>query len=65
GYIKGDIDYKKIAEEVYLAADATRIMNDLGYSAPDHTYEKYTIMGKEFDPDMAEEYVNSFAIKRT
>ena len=64
GYIKGDIDYKKIAEEVYLAADATRIMHDLGYDAPDHTYEKYTIMGKEFDPDNAEAYVNSFAIKR-
>ena len=40
-------------------------MRDLGYDAPDHTYEKYTIMGKEFDPDKAEEYVNSFAIKRT
>ncbi|MGD8956877.1 MAG: nitrate ABC transporter substrate-binding protein, partial [Chromatiaceae bacterium] len=65
GYIKGDIDYKKIAEEVYLAADASRIMRDLGYDAPDHTYEKYTIMGKEFDPDKAEEYVQSFAIKRT
>ena len=65
GYIKGDIDYKKIAEEVYLAADASRIMRDLGYDAPDHTYENYTIMGKEFDPDKAEEYVQSFAIKRT
>jgi len=65
GYIKGDIDYKRIAEEVYLASDATRIMHDLGYTAPDHTYENYTIMGKEFDPAKAEEYVNSFAIKRT
>jgi len=65
GYIEGNIDYKAIAEEVYLAADASRIMKDLGYDAPDHTYEKYTIMGKEFDPDKAEEYVNSFAIKRT
>jgi nitrate/nitrite transport system substrate-binding protein len=65
GYIKGDIDYKAIAEEVYLAGDARTIMRKLGYSAPDHTYEKYTIMGKEFDPDKAEEYVNSFAIRRT
>jgi len=40
-------------------------MHDLGYTAPDHTYENYTIMGKEFDPAKAEEYVNSFAIKRT
>jgi nitrate/nitrite transport system substrate-binding protein len=65
GYISGDIDYKGIAEEVYLASDATKIMESLGYDAPDHTYEKYTIMGKEFDPDKAEEYVQSFAIKRT
>ncbi len=65
GYIEGDIDYKKIAEEVYLASDATKIMHELGYDAPDHTYESYTIMGKEFDPAKAEEYVNSFAIKRT
>lgn len=65
GYIEGDIDYKKIAEEVYLASDASKIMHELGYDVPDHTYENYTIMGKEFDPAKAEEYVNSFAIKRT
>ena len=49
---------------MYLAADAKKIMNELGYEAPDETYQNYTIMGKEFDPDKAEEYVNSFAIKR-
>jgi nitrate/nitrite transport system substrate-binding protein len=65
GYIEGDIDYKKIAEEVYLASDASRVMLDLGYDVPDRTYENYTIMGKEFDPAKAEEYVQSFAIKRT
>ncbi len=65
GYIEGDIDYKRIAEEVYLASDASKIMHELGYDVPDHTYENYTIMGKEFDPAKAEEYVNSFAIKRT
>jgi nitrate/nitrite transport system substrate-binding protein len=40
-------------------------MLDLGYDVPDRTYENYTIMGKEFDPAKAEEYVQSFAIKRT
>jgi nitrate/nitrite transport system substrate-binding protein len=64
GYVEGDIDYKRIAEEVYLAADAKKIMTELGYDAPDETYQNHTIMGKEFDPDKAEEYVNSFAIKR-
>ncbi len=64
GYVKGDIDYTKIAEDVYLAADAKKIMTDLGYSSPDKTYENYTIMGKEFDYKKPEEYVASFAIKR-
>ena len=39
-------------------------MKDLGMPVPDKTYEKYTIMGKEFDPDKAEEYVKSFKIGR-
>jgi len=64
GYVKGAIDYTKIAEEVYLAADAKKMMEELGYSAPDKTYENYTIMGKEFDYSKPEEYINSFAIKR-
>lgn len=64
GYIEGDIDYKAVAEEVYLAADCARIMRELGYEAPTETYEKYTIMGKEFDPDKPEAYVQSFAIGR-
>ena len=33
GYIEGDIDYKAVAEQVYLASDARKIMTDLGYDA--------------------------------
>ena len=64
GYINGEIDYKAIAEQVYLASDARKVMNDLGYDAPDVTYKSHTIMGKTFDPDQPEAYVDSFAIKR-
>jgi len=64
GYVEGDIDYKAIAEQVYVAGDCAKIMRDLGYEPPGKTYENYTIMGKEFDPSKPEEYVNSFAIKR-
>ena len=64
GYVDGDLDYKKIAEEVYLASDATKILNDLGLEAPDKTYQNYTIMGKEFDYNKPEEYIASFDIKR-
>jgi len=65
GYIKGDVDYKKVAEEVYLATDAKKVMTEMGYKAPESTYANYTIMGKEFDPAKPEEYIESFAIKRT
>lgn len=65
GYIKGDVDYKGIAEKVYLASDCSKIMKDLGLTPPEMTYKSYTIMGKTFDPVKPEEYVNSFAIKRS
>lgn len=65
GYVEGDIDYKGIAEQVYLASDAAKYMKELGYEPPDKTYEKYTIMGKEFDWTKPEEYIASFDIKRT
>jgi nitrate/nitrite transport system substrate-binding protein len=64
GYVKGDIDYAKVAEEVYLATDAQKVMTEMGLKPPTSTYAKYTIMGKEFDPAMPDQYVNSFAIKR-
>ena len=64
GYVEGSIDYKKIAEQVYLASDAKKMLTELGYGAPDKTYENYTIMGKEFDYNKPEEYIASFDIKR-
>ena len=62
GYIEEHVDYKAVAEQVYLAADAKKVMKDLGYDAPDVTYKSHTIMGKTFDPDQPEAYVASFAI---
>lgn len=65
GYVKGEVDYKKIAEQVYIASDAAAVMKDLGYQAPDKTYQNYTIMGKTFDYNEPEAYIDSFAIKRS
>lgn len=65
GYVEGDIDYKGIAEKVYVAADTAQVMRDLGYTPPSKTYKKHTIMGKVFDYNKPEEYINSFAIKKT
>jgi nitrate/nitrite transport system substrate-binding protein len=65
GYLKGDVDYKQLAEQVYLATDAGKLMTEMGITAPDATYMNHTIMGKTFDPSKPDEYVDSFAIKRT
>ena len=64
GYIEGDVNYKSVSEQVYLATDAQAVMKDMGLTVPSKTYETYEIMGKTFDPAKPEEYVQSFAIKR-
>jgi nitrate/nitrite transport system substrate-binding protein len=60
--VDGDLDYKKVAEQVYLAADCDKISRELGYAAHERTYTTHTIMGKEFDPDKPDAYLQSFAI---
>lgn len=66
GYIKGDVNYRQIAERVFLLTDARRHMKDLKQPVTDGPgYRKHTIMGKEFDPAKPEDYLRSFAIRRT
>jgi nitrate/nitrite transport system substrate-binding protein len=64
GQLKGDVDYKKIAEQVFLATDAAKLMKEVGLTPPSATYAPVKVMGKSFDPMKPEEYVNSFKIKR-
>ena len=66
GYIKGDVDYKQIAEEVFLMTDARRTMTELGQKAPaaNAAYPKFKIMGREFDAAKAEAYARSFPINK-
>jgi len=62
GHLKGDVNYKAVAEQVYRASDCDRIAKELGYPTHQATSMKHTIMGKVFDPDQADAYVKSFAI---
>lgn len=64
GYVDGDIDYRSIAEQVYLASDARAVMRELGYDAPAEGYRTHEIMGKVFDPADPEGYLSSFQIGR-
>ncbi len=66
GYIKGSVDYKQIAEKVFLLTDARKHMKDLDMPLPAGPgYAKHTIMGKVFDPAKPQEYLDSFAIRKT
>ena len=65
GQIKGNVDYAKVAREVFLATDAAKIMKEAGMKPPATTTKKFSVMGKEFDPAKPDAYIASFAIKRT
>jgi len=66
GYIKGDVNYKQIAEKVFLMTDARKYMGELGQKAPaaNAAYPKFKVMGREFDPAKADAYAKSFAINK-
>jgi nitrate/nitrite transport system substrate-binding protein len=65
GYIKGSVNYRQIAEEVFLVTEARKQMAALDMQTPANGYAKFKVMGKEFDPGKPEQYVDSFAIRKT
>lgn len=64
GYLKGEVNYKEMAEKVFLITDAKKHMKDLGQKVPEGAYPKFRIMGKEFDTAKADAYAKSFAISK-
>ena len=44
GQIKGDVDYQKIAKEVFLASDAAKAMKEAGLTPPTGT-KTISVMG--------------------
>ena len=64
GQIKGEVDYAKVASEVFLATDAAKLMKEVGLAPPATTMKSFAVMGKTFDPAKPDEYLKSFAIKR-
>jgi nitrate/nitrite transport system substrate-binding protein len=65
GQIKGDVDYRQIAEQVFLATDAAKLMREAGLAPPSTTSKTTVVMGKTFDPAKPEAYIESFAIRRS
>lgn len=63
--VPAGIDYKAVASQVFLATDAAKLMKEMGYAVPESSMIKHTILGKTFDPNTPQAYVDSFAIRRT
>jgi nitrate/nitrite transport system substrate-binding protein len=64
GQIKGDVDYKGVAEQVFLATDTAKLMSEVGMTPPSATSKTFVVMGKTFDPSKPEDYLKSFKIKK-
>jgi nitrate/nitrite transport system substrate-binding protein len=64
GQIKGDVDYKAVAEQVFLATDMAKQMKEMGLTPPATTSKTFVVMGKTFDPAKPAEYLASFKIKK-
>ncbi|MEM9365708.1 MAG: CmpA/NrtA family ABC transporter substrate-binding protein [Planctomycetota bacterium] len=64
GYIKGDVDYNAVAKQVYLSADAEKLIKDDLEKEIEFKHDTYKLMGKTFDPNQPEAYAKSFKISR-
>ncbi|HEY8333850.1 MAG TPA: CmpA/NrtA family ABC transporter substrate-binding protein [Tardiphaga sp.] len=64
GQIKGDVDYKGVAEQIYLAADTAKVMKEMGLTPPASSYKSFQVMGKTFDPEKPKDYLASFKIRK-
>jgi nitrate/nitrite transport system substrate-binding protein len=64
GQIKGDVDYKAVAEQVYLATDTKKVMAEMGLTPPATSYKSFSVMGKTFDPEKPDDYLASFKIRK-
>lgn len=64
GQVKGDVDYDKIAKDVFLATDTATLMKEVGLTPPTATTKTFVVMGKTFDPAKPEDYLKSFKIRK-
>ena len=57
GQIKGDVDYKAIAEQVYLATDTAKLMKEVGLTPPATTSKVFFGDGQDVRSRKPEEYL--------
>ncbi|MCG8561455.1 MAG: ABC transporter substrate-binding protein [Hyphomicrobiales bacterium] len=72
GYIKADVDFKKLSDEIFLSAETEKRMKEMAainaelkwQDIPETKYPVYDVFGKAFDPGKVRDYITSFDIKR-
>ncbi len=73
GYIKSDVDYKTLSDEIFMSAEVEKRMKEMASEnaelkwtdIPNVKYPEYDIYGKTYSPDAIGDYISSFDIKRT
>ena len=56
GQVRQDLDYRQVAEQVFLALDAGRVMREQGLAVPQDPMRGFSIMGRAFDPAQPESW---------
>lgn len=72
-YVKSDIDYTKISDDIFMSAEVKKRMTGMAEhnknikwtDIPETKYPVYDIYGKSFDPTKIRSYIDSFAITRS
>lgn len=73
GYIKSDVDFQKLSDEIFMSAEVENRMTEMASAnsdlqwkdIPETKYPVYDIYGKSFNPEEVRNYISSFDIKRT
>ncbi len=62
-FIKQDVDYQRLAQQVMLATDAKRLMAAMGAQAPEPSFGKEVILGEQFDSNQVDAYLKRQVIR--
>ncbi|WP_376087138.1 CmpA/NrtA family ABC transporter substrate-binding protein [Roseomonas sp. CCTCC AB2023176] len=65
GQVQRDLDYRAVAQQVFLSLEAGRAMRELGLPVPENPMRPVQIMGRTFDPAQPEAYLNSLPMRRS
>src|SRR5438309_608144 len=57
GQLKGDVDYKAVAEQVFLATDTAKLMKEVGLTPPTASSKTFVVLGRALDPAQPEDYI--------